>query len=320
MKKTLFFALLFAATIALTAQEIAVLTIHKWDFVTFFKREKNMVAYGIEKLVSDKKLKIYANKGLVKELTQQEFAAKGSVGKRITIISPDNPEDVTDLIDTVIYEGYNYTQVPGFGLPGNNVLEYTLPNGNTVFFRLNEVLQLLPPNEAGFINWLVAKNITLFNYDTWETLAANEFYELKKQVYKTPFTNNGAVLAYKNEKLDAAFTQQNLFNVCSFANKENDATLADIMPVDSIVEIHLLETVARTNNRFEYTGKTIALCPVALSQSKSEFLPPTELFWLKIENVEPLFTAQQRWLYEQVFYYNHLRHIDDIRDYLANDM
>lgn len=258
------------------------------------------------------KLTAYKTRLLDKPFTAKEFSELGRIGDYVSMPNPENPDNIYDLIDTMIYTYIEPLLVNAIELDYPRVLVLKVDSVNRAFFSLAELKKQLYGDQNAWIDFFIAKKFIILDRQGLKPFAEKEFKQMALKWYD--LGASGKVKAYEDKQLDSTYTLEEikkrlaLREEQSIPNPDNPNDKYDL--IDTVVTTPFNpDTINRllVYHSWNLYGKggvsvnQLAYAPIFFPIVLGLQLGPVQTFLLKPTDVSPFFTPQENNFYGNFF-------------------
>jgi GH24 family phage-related lysozyme (muramidase) len=258
--------------------------------------------------VADSSLIAYKNNGLDTQLPANDFIYMGAKWDTIQVPNSQSPDDIYDLIDTVLLNPIEPDKIVAYSInAGKNLFSLEITAGHTAYFKWDDIKKTLTAEQLAVLQMLSKEETTTIQHHQYDTLAHKQFNALAQQWYKmgTPAT------AYINHTLAKTYTEKELadrgqlIEYVKMPNPKNPGDETDLIMGQKITPFNPVTiNTLRVFHKWVTTptSASIALhayAPVYTPMAGNMALQKAPLFILKADEITQKMNKD-----EAAFYYN----------------
>lgn len=290
--KLFFVTIIFCFSISLCAQihhvsSVNFTYIDLLNYSSFFCKD---ITDRVAKNITEGKLIVYHDTNFKKPVQIEEYHTLIETKKNVQVPNPQNPDDIYDLIDTVIF----FEQGPeDFVLDGETV-EIISGSGAKMYVETKKLSQLLDSRVLAMLNFFKLKGLKTINYYNLSAFFKKLVSQLGADLYDWGI--KGEVKPYRNDSLTSFFTINEIkervisSETIQIQNPENPGDIYDLIDTvvvrefnpDSIKIIRLF--FEWETDGFETEAEFFAIAPSFRPVFRGFELPPTPIFTIKASN------------------------------------
>lgn len=181
--------------------------------------QKNNIIAHIYRAFIQQKISAYKTGAFKEKFTRKEFDDLGSGKTTMRIPNPNNPDDIYDLIDTVVTLNRNpWTALGLHFIKGQNTCIMIIEGSVKAYFKLDEINRILTPEQNAFIAFVQQQGIYLITDELLGGLGTITFKKVSQSLYEIGTTGKGTAytmptLSESFSKRDAQYRGQRRFNI-----------------------------------------------------------------------------------------------------------
>lgn len=315
MKTLLYTFILFAFTATASGQGLNK-TLHSFaslDILNYLFIQQGELSYKIHRLVAEEAIKPYGDEGLKSGIAVNDFLKLGGRFEKKKISNPYNPDDIYDLIDTLLhYPADPYTA--SFRLYIGKVFVYIISENDSVFMDYEKLLKHLSKEEKAFLDFFNYRKYEIIDGPAISHLSVTEFDYLKRKIYTLGF--DARIPAYKDDSMQKVLTAYELEENTSVRwnkqvrNPNNpddkydliDTVITDVYTADSMTRLLFLNLWLHED--FNATGHLVGIAPAFQPKAEGLVLPHRPVFWARWDDLANHFTKDELTFYQYLFFFN----------------
>lgn len=279
------------------------------DVLNFTVLSKSDIAIKIDKDIYNGKLTVYSDKKLSNKMSIKQYHKLLEVSEDIKIPNPKNPNDINDLLDSIVFY---YPRIFDFKLIGKEVLEFENTKGENFYISYKHLKNHIDKRLQSVLNYCMEKKFTIIMKD--ENLLGfckQQVSQVGKTLYdygldsmNSSYRDDSLKYVYSvNEILDRITLKENR----AIPNPDNPNDINDL--IDTVIKypfnfnstkfIQLyfsFETKEATTN-----AKVIAIAPMFRGIAAGLELPILTAFIVRETDFNKILTKNER-VFWQHFY------------------
>lgn len=261
-----------------------------FDLLNFSAFCKEDILYKIDNAIVEGKIEVYESLTFDKPLNVNSYYERRKLMVHRLIPNPYNPDDIYDLIDTVILD---WSMAQDFVIPDKKAIGLIFANDTKMYVKQNQVKRLLGKRSTAVFDFFNHSGLTMISDSELAVFWSNYVKQLGKQLYLYGF--GGEVKAYRNDSLQSTYTIEEIKDRVLISdwqqiqNPNNPGDIYDLIDTvivtefnpDSINTIRLL--FEWQTEGFETEAKFIAIAPLFKPFVAGIQLSRTPIFWVADE-------------------------------------
>lgn len=265
------------------------------DLLNYTSFCKNELAFNIKKEVDKGKIKLYKDIALENEMNYNEFFKLITVKDYVQIPNPANPDDIYDLIDTVIYDEVYPSD---FIFHNNKVVEFSNAYGAKVFLKYKQVKKVLDDRQLSLIKFYKKHGLELIADKTLLPFCKKQVSQVGKRLYQ--LGTEGKIKCHNNDSLSSIITSKEIIDWTSIRvnkqvqNPENPEDPYDL--IDTVITYDYNPDSINTirvyfeweNEKLESQLKMYSIAPLYKPFVGGIELPLTPVFHVKASTYKDL--------------------------------
>lgn len=258
------------------------------DLLNYGANCREDIAERVKNGIFNGSLDVFADKELKQKLSFEEYFEITSVRENRQMPNPDNPDDIYDIIDTVIvFESY----VNDFVFIENGVVECLTTENKKAYISQKQLKKHLDKRLLGTLDFYAKSGLDSLIDENLFAFSKLQIQQLGKKLYL--YGLEGKMKAYRNDSLKTEYSNEEIEDRVSIKENyqiQNPLNPDDIYDVIDTVVTTLLDVDSIKNIRiyfdwetdgFESEAKFSAIAPMYNPVAAGLKLPLTSIFLLK---------------------------------------
>ncbi len=272
-----------------------------FDLLNFSAFCKEDILTKIDNAICEGKIEVYESLALDKPLTVNSYYERRIIMRNLQLPNPSNPDDIYDIIDTVILD---WSMAQDFVIHDKNAIGLLFANDTKMYVKQNQVKHLLGKRSIAVFDFFNQSGLTMISDSRLAAFWQKYMVQLGTQLYQRGI--NGEVKAYRNDSIKTTFTIAEIRDRVlihdrkQIHNPSNPTDIYDLIDTvvirefnpDSINAIRLL--FEWETEGFETDAKFIAIAPLFKPFVAGIQLFPTPIFWVADEDYVKRLTPAEK--------------------------
>lgn len=309
--KLFFVTILFSFSISLCAQihHVSSVNFTYIDLLNYSSFCRKDITDRVAKNIAEGKLIVYQDTNFKKPVRVEEYHKLIESKKDVQVPNPQNPDDIYDLIDTVIF----FEQGPEAVVLNGETIEIICGSGAKMYVETKKLSQLLDSRLLAMLNFFKLKGLKTINDYSFAVFFKTLVSQLGADLYDCGI--KGEVKPYRNDSLASFFTTNEIKErvICSetiqIQNPNNPGDIYDLIDTvivrefnpDSINMIRLF--FEWETDGFETEAEFFAIAPSFRPVFRGFELPPTPIFTIKASDYLKRLKGQEKAFWPHFYSY-----------------
>ena len=267
-------------------------------FEAYNQLQKSRIIHAVFSAIWSGKLMAHATPLLNEKLTWQEFQNLSAKKRKAQIQNPNNPDDIYDLIDTVITPFATPWQALGFEVDySKDVFTEVFSDTQKAYFKIDDIKTVISNEQVAFLNSIKKYSIKAITDSSLVLISDSLFHQTASLLYH--IGTSGKETAYSSLFFDQEISVERIKNIgqhyfqTSIPNPNNPEDIYDL--IDTVIRVSFHDTLPKHIKVFytweeiedyQYKIKPYAFAPMYLPAIGDTKLKPINIFLLMANGVE----------------------------------